>query len=152
MAKHRAKDGPIHLGGPWPIDLQAASDLVVKCRRALRESPSDVWGPMASTLAGAVNEVHSLREENERLRSIIDAITGPPMTIEEAEAAYDESEAVPLEGIDIERIIAYAKDPANQTPEMALDAMLKAARATTGFDAKVMADAEACLKRRMCLD
>jgi hypothetical protein len=76
------------------------------------------------------------------------------MTAEEAEAALDdlpeldEDEKAACAAIDIEKIVAYATDPANMSPEEAVRRMIEAAHRTEGFDAGTLEEAEAWLERR----
>lgn len=54
-----------------------------------------------------------------------------PLTPEEAQKAYDEAEAVPVSEEEIQRIVAFATDPANRctnNEQMQLAAALKKAR------------------------
>ncbi len=92
--------------------------------------------------------------EVDRLRSIIDVITGPPLTREEAEAALDDlpeldrDEKDAIAAIDIGKILAYATDPMNMSGEEAVRRMIEAARKAAGFDGETLRVAEAWLERR----
>jgi hypothetical protein len=55
-------DGPVHVGGRWPLNLEETSDLVRRGRAAICGEGHDLWGPVVCALAGAVNEVATLRE------------------------------------------------------------------------------------------
>lgn len=99
-------------------------------------------------------ENRQLKEEITRLHMIIDTITGPPLTAEEAEAAMDDlpeldpAEREAMERIDIRKIIAYATDPMNMSPEEAVRRMIEAAKRADGFDPETLRLAEAWLERR----
>jgi hypothetical protein len=95
--------------------------------------------------------------EVDRLRSIIDLITGPPPTAEEAEAALDNpgdlselprAERQAMGALDIKALVAWALDPAHMSPEEALRRMIAAAEGCDGFDPGAMAEARACLEKR----
>lgn len=138
-----------------PNLIQKADDLVCKARGVLGREPHDLWGPVTATLANlstdhwaAIRALRASQAECDRLRDVVDVLCGPPLTFEEAEAAMDEADAAALDGIDIKRIIAYATDPANIAPELALERMVKAAEGIDGFDARAIRDARACLEAR----
>lgn len=59
-------DGPILLGGTWPIDIDAAARRVRQARERLSEKGDPDWGPLVASLASAVNEIATLREEARR--------------------------------------------------------------------------------------
>jgi hypothetical protein len=81
-----------------------------------------------------------------RLRQIIDVITGPPLTVEEAEAELDRNDLPELspaeraacEAIDIEKILAYATDRR----------LIAASKDPRGLDRTAFDEAEAWLERR----
>jgi hypothetical protein len=91
-----------------------------------------------------------------RLRQIIDVITGPPLTVEEAEAELDRNDLPELspaeraacEAIDIEKILAYATDPANASPEWVVRRLIAASKDPRGLDRTAFDEAEAWLERR----
>lgn len=93
-------------------------------------------------------------DEIDHLRKIIDIITGPPLTPEEAEAELDglpeldEADREAMAGIDINKIIAYATDPSNMSPEEAVRRMVVVARETPGFDERTLHEVDVWLKKR----
>lgn len=98
-----------------------------------------------------------LKKEVERLKGIIDILTAPPMTTEEAEAALDDlpelsdEERAAMEKIDIEKIIKAATDSDNASPEWMVGQLAEAAEACSDFDADVLAKARSWQARRLCL-
>lgn len=112
----------------------------------------------------AEREVARLTEENARLRKQIDRLKGtvdilcsPPMTIEEAEAAYDDlpdlspEDKAAMEGIDINKIIKAASDPNNASGEWMVDRMIATAEACPGFDPETLKVAQSWVKHKLCL-
>lgn len=121
------------------------------------------WGDHASRdhaergkawVAGRIAERRIQEAEIARLRFIVDVITGPPLTIEEAEQALDnlpeldQAEKDAMARIDIKKIIAYAADPMNASPEWVIKRLIVASKDPNGLDRRAFDEAEAWLERR----
>jgi hypothetical protein len=144
-------------GCPMPEDDGEMLEFMVQLRREGREmtDAEKLSRAMAGEFVGdAATLGPVLVAEIRRLRGIIDVITGPPLTQEEAEAALDnlpeldDAEKEAAGRIDIDKIIAYATNPDNASPEEMVRQMVKEAERVPWFNALVLDRAKSWLEKR----
>jgi uncharacterized protein involved in exopolysaccharide biosynthesis len=113
---------------------QAIDQLSLRCGFPIVEDRVQVLGAIGNRVTKLASENAELQAEVSRLKAELKPFQ--PMSIEEAERAFDEAEAVPTSDEEINGMVKYATDPEYRSEQL-YESLKKQSQIARGFKAEV---------------